>query len=431
MHSSIAANSKVNSIYAKHLAVVLILLFLGKGIQAQSLEIKNDSKIIQILSGKDELLSKALKDYKKFHFQIIYTQIERNGKNKPKLTNYGFNVDKQFYHLASLIKLPLAVVVLEKLTQLKSKGVSLDDSISVLTGTCSKELINYLASFKRPTIRLVMKDMFIVSDNNAYNLFYDLCGLDDFNTRMKELGLENTLLLNRFASCSPEGNRTTNTVQLFNTDSKKLTYTFESKTAKTDWKLNPKLPHEFGKKHLEGGKKVKGPKSFLLNNYAPLSQLHKLLSWIIFPQLETSSKKLNIAPEYREELIRMMGILPSESKDPIYLANKWPDDGMKYFIADKSYNYNPENIRFIDKVGQASGFMSDCAYIIDTVNNIEFMLSAAVYSDLDGVAADGKYNYDEFAFPVLRKIGKLFYQEELKHRKNQKINSPINRSFAD
>jgi hypothetical protein len=53
------------------------------------------------------------------------------------------------------------------------------------------------------------------------------------------------------------------------------------------------------------------------------------------------------------------------------------------------------------------------SYVLDTKNNIDYMLSATIYVNSDGVVNDSKYDEEAVGFPFLNQIGKAFYQHEL------------------
>jgi hypothetical protein len=62
------------------------------------------------------------------------------------------------------------------------------------------------------------------------------------------------------------------------------------------------------------------------------------------------------------------------------------------------------------------------SYVLDTVNNIDYMLSATVYVNSDGVVNDSKYDETTVGFPFLKQIGNAFYQYELKR---PRANKPV------
>jgi len=77
----------------------------------------------------------------------------------------------------------------------------------------------------------------------------------------------------------------------------------------------------------------------------------------------------------------------------------------------------PKNIRIFNKVGWAYGFLTDVAYIVDFEKNIEFMLSATIYCNEDGILNDDKYDFDSIGNPFLEKLGNLVYDYEIKRER--------------
>src|SRR5205814_8602933 len=73
-----------------------------------------------------------LRNKDSFRVQIIYTRIDRDQHNHPSFRNYYFNVDTALYfNPASTVKLPLALLSLEKLNRLTKKGVSKYTSLHI------------------------------------------------------------------------------------------------------------------------------------------------------------------------------------------------------------------------------------------------------------------------------------------------------------
>jgi hypothetical protein len=80
----------------------------------------------------------------------------------------------------------------------------------------------------------------------------------------------------------------------------------------------------------------------------------------------------------------------------------------------------PDNIRIFNKVGQAYGFMTDCSYVVDTLNKVEFFLSCSMYLNADGILNDGIYEYDQVGYPFFHNLFNAVYTEELtRHREYQ------------
>ena len=56
--------------------------------------------------------------------QIIYTQIDRRKNGRPEFTDHYFNInDSSYFYPASTVKLPVAILALQKLNELKIAGL--------------------------------------------------------------------------------------------------------------------------------------------------------------------------------------------------------------------------------------------------------------------------------------------------------------------
>jgi hypothetical protein len=73
-----------------------------------------------------------------------------------------------------------------------------------------------------------------------------------------------------------------------------------------------------------------------------------------------------------------------------------------------------DDIKITNIVGQSYGFMVDCAYIQNKKDDVEFMLSAVIYTNKDEIINDGKYEYNSIALPFLAELGRQIYDFELK-----------------
>jgi hypothetical protein len=61
--------------------------------------------------------------------------------------------------------------------------------------------------------------------------------------------------------------------------------------------------------------------------------------------------------------------------------------------------------------------MTDVSYIVDFENRVEFMLTATIYVNSDGIMNDDVYDYDTIGLPFFYKLGQFFYQYELSRKK--------------
>jgi hypothetical protein len=174
-----------------------------------------------------------------------------------------------------------------------------------------------------------------------------------------------------------------------------------------------------GQRYLDANDQlIERPKSFARSNYISLGNLHQLMKSIV------SDDSLYIDSTARMYLLNYMGMWPSESKNPIFDSKEYPDNWGKYLLfGNDSLFQTPKTIRSFNKVGQAYGFLTDCAYIVDFTTKTEFILSASVFVDRDGTLNDGKYAYKTIGFPFLATLGKVLLKHEQKIKKKRNFTS--------
>ena len=72
----------------------------------------------------DTVTKKVLANPNEYRYQIVYTQINRDKNGRPSFTNYNLQVDpNKYFNPASMVKMPLAFLSLEKLNELNIPGV--------------------------------------------------------------------------------------------------------------------------------------------------------------------------------------------------------------------------------------------------------------------------------------------------------------------
>ena len=101
-------------------------------------------------------------------------------------------------------------------------------------------------------------------------------------------------------------------------------------------------------------------------------------------------------------------------KNAGYDPKEYYDGYCKFFMFGDTKENIPSNIKIYNKVGDAYGTLIDCAYIVDEVNNVEFMVSATLLVNKDGIFNDDKYDYDTIGFPFLAELGRQLYAKNLK-----------------
>jgi hypothetical protein len=107
-----------------------------------------------------------------------------------------------------------------------------------------------------------------------------------------------------------------------------------------------------------------------------------------------------------------MSSYPSESKDPAYDSVEYYNAYGKFLLFGAQKGNLPQNIRIFNKVGDAYGFLTDVAYIVDFENKIEFMLSCSILCNSDGIFNDDKYDYETIGYPFMKNLGEAIYNHE-------------------
>ncbi|HEV7622001.1 MAG TPA: hypothetical protein VGO09_09715, partial [Flavisolibacter sp.] len=67
--------------------------------------------------------------------------------------------------------------------------------------------------------------------------------------------------------------------------------------------------------------------------------------------------------------------------------------------------------------GDAYGFLTDVAYIVDFKNKVEFILSANILCNNDQILYDDHYDYDNIGYPFMKNLGRAFYNYEMKRKR--------------
>lgn len=109
-------------------------------------------------------------------------------------------------------------------------------------------------------------------------------------------------------------------------------------------------------------------------------------------------------------------MMPKESVHPQY-DSSYTDAYVKFLLFGGGGSIENKNLRIFNKVGDAYGFLTDAAYVVDFANGVEFLLSATIYCNSDGIFNDDKYDYDSVGFPFMKNLGRVIYDHELKRKK--------------
>ena len=381
---------------------------------------KTDKSLVDILNqNTDPVFQLVLKDLQTYRLQIIYTKIDRDKNNKPAFTHYFFNHNPELYfNPASMVKLPLAALALEKLNTLNKTGVNKFTTIQYDSGY-EKQTSFYKdvsAPNEFPTIAHFIKRAFLISENDPYNRLYQFVGQQEIHRSLHDKSYADIRIPRQFMGFTSEQNRRSNPLRFLD-DKGNVVFAQPSLYNPDEFDFSKEI--KLGKAYMNRNDEiVNEPFDFTMQNNIPLMDLQQILQSIMIPSSVKENKRFGISEEDRRFLLQYLSQYPVETPYPLYDADKFYDSYAKFFFRD-STKALPEGLRVFNKVGWAYGFLTDVSYIVDFKNQIEYMLAATVYVNSDGVINDGKYDYDEIGYPFFYQLGKTIYQHELNRRRKR------------
>ena len=381
-----------------------------------------DTFLTNLLAKYPQFFNDILSKKEDMGVQIIYTQINRGKKDKgkTKFTDHTFNLNAgNYFYPASTVKLPIAILALQKLNELKIPGLNRNTTMITESDGGSQTAVNNdpSAADGRPTIAHYIKKILLVSDNDAFNRLYEFLGQEYINNSLHKMGYTDVQIIHRLSiSLTEEQNRNTNPVAFFDSTGKVLYVKPAEKSKLVYIQRDTKL----GKGYMQSDKIVNAPFDFSKKNLLPLNNLHSIVRSIMFPEAVPKEQQFNLTKEDYDFLHRYMSMMPLESKSPVYSSPEYWDTYVKFLFYGSEPGKADPNIRIFNKVGDAYGFLIDAAYIADLKNNVEFILSAVIYCNSDGIFNDDKYDYDSIGFPFMKNLGRVIYEcERTRVRKNR------------
>lgn len=354
----------------------------------------------------------------KYEIQVIYTQINRDKNNHPSFKSHYLGVDpKRYYYPASSIKMPAAIVALEKLNQLKIRG--LDSNTPMKNGAVTPPqvpvIIDTSAANFLPSIGHYVRKIFLTSDNDAYNRLYEFLGQAYFNETLWDKGYQDLRLISRLSAprFNPDNNRYTNPVSFYHFD----TLLYYQGEVFSEAKVNLQLSQEIrGVGYMDDkGDIINEPFDFRQKNFISLQNLHDILQAVLFPEAVSPERRFELSEADYKLLYQAMYEYPSESDYPKYDK---PDNYVKFWLFGDSTENIPDHIRIFNKVGWAYGFLTDVAYIVDFENEVEFMLAGVIHVNDNQIYNDGVYEYEKIGLPFFAELGEMIYEYELNRKRD-------------
>ena len=378
---------------------------------------QQDNLIVSILADREGPVQEIMSNPEQYELQILYTQIDRDSANRPHFRSYSYRLDdSQYFYPASTVKLPAAVLALEKIRALGIDRLTPDSPMLTDSAYSGQSRVEEDSTSENglASVAHYVKKILLVSDNDAFNRLYEFLGQGPLNQSLNERGWTNTRLTHRLSIfLTPDENRYTNPIRFIEGES----VLYEQPAAYNSDTIVVPASIPRGKGYMRGGKLISEPMEFANKNFFPLQEQQELLKSIIFPNDVIGEKQFHLLEEDYQFLYQYLSQLPKESNWPSYDPEKYWDSYVKFLLFGDTKDPIPAHIRIFNKIGVAYGTITENAYVVDFEKGIEFLLSATIFVNQNKIFNDNTYEYDELGIPFMAELGRAVYEHELQRKR--------------
>ena len=364
-----------------------------------------NSNPIELVLKSDPYLKEIIKDKEDYEIQVMLTKINHDN-TKIDFQNYQYQHDEnQYFYPASTIKLPIVVLTLKKINELRSKGSDITLKSKIILNNVDNysnfKLQDSITSFQN-----LIADIFLVSDNSASNILIDFIGYNYFNDEMQNAGFDKTYLNHKF-NPDPYVN---STWQISDLDNNMISSINDNqKIIKADDKTNGL---DKGESRYFNGEILDESLNFSEKNRFSITDMHNLIKYIFYPEIFDMANTFNLNVEDYDFIRYWMSRFTYEDIGEKFIGDeKFFETYNKFFIHGDEQSVSNEQIRVYNKIGQAYGTSIDNGLIKNYQNNVEFILTSTIYTNKNKVINDNLYEYDDIAEPFLAKLSRAIYKE--------------------
>ena len=364
-----------------------------------------NSNPIELVLKSDPYLKEIIKDKEDYEIQVMLTKVNHDN-TKIDFQNYQYQHDEnQYFYPASTIKLPIVVLTLKKINELRSKGSDITLKSKIILNNVDNysnfKLQDSITSFQN-----LIADIFLVSDNSASNILIDFIGYNYFNDEMQNAGFDRTYLNHKF-NPDPYAN---STWQISDLDNNIISSINDNqKIIKADDKTNGL---DKGERRYFNGEILDESLNFSEKNRFSITDMHNLIKYIFYPEIFDKANTFNLNVEDYDFIRYWMSRFTYEDIGEKFIGDeKFFETYNKFFIHGDEQSVSNEQIRVYNKIGQAYGTSIDNGLIKNYQNDVEFILTSTIYTNKNKVINDNLYEYDDIAEPFLAKLSRAIYKE--------------------
>lgn len=370
-----------------HAAVLGSLLLLGSctALQSSDPTQRSTPAIESVLESRHPKIRAVADNLPRHELQVRVTEVLRSDDGVSFL-EHDFDVDaSRYFYPASSVKFPIALLALEKLNEDPRIGRNTPFTVS---GEETEE---------RTTITQEIIELFVVSDNLAYNRLFEYLGKDDINRRLREKGIF-ARISHRLST--PNSDRLDYATLRFYPNGSPLEITAPSSKP---IEVLPLSGLRKGVAYQENGALVQQPFDFSEKNYFPIAAQHDVMKRLVFPELFRPSERFGLSEADRQFVLKAMSTLPFEAG---YSRDDYRDGAMKFFLFGDYLGPLPEHVEIYNKVGFAYGTLTDNAYIRDRRKGKEYLITATLLVNENQTFNDDNYEYYELGRPFFAEFGR-------------------------
>jgi len=352
----------------------------------------------QVMQSQHKSILPVVQNIEAHDVQIIYTEIKKEGGKTTFIDHHYQEDEDNYFYPASTVKLPVAVLALEFL----DSHIIIEPTTPYLT---DRDTLTH-------TVAGDLRQIFAVSDNEAYNRLYDLLGRDYINEKLSKKGL-NARIAHRLETENTDDVNRSGLHFIILSDTITLGGGKDAPVGKL------KIANvEKGKGYLRDSLLINEPMDFSEKNYFPIETQHEVMKRIFFPKNFKRDETFTLSEPSQALLLKEMHIVPRLNG---YKEREVWDSFGKFFLFGDSKGRLPSSFKYYNKVGYAYGTLTDTAYIVDSQNNIEFMITATILVNENEIYNDDLYEYGAVGIPFLSQLGREIYQLELQKIRNEKL----------
>ena len=364
-----------------------------------------NSNPIESALKSDPYFKEIVKDKEDYEIQVMLTKVNHDN-TKIDFQNYQYQHDEnKYFYPASTIKLPIVVLTLKKINDLRSKGSDITLKSKIVLNT-KDNYSNFKLQDSITSFQNIIADIFLVSDNSASNILIDFIGYNYFNDEMQNAGFDKTYLNHKF-NPDPYVNSTWQISDLDNNiissinDNQKIIIANDKTNG-----LNK------GERRYFNGEILDESLNFSKKNRFSITDMHNLIKYIFYPEIFDKANTFNLNVEDYDFIRYWMSRFTYEDIGDKFIGDEnFFETYNKFFIHGDEQSVSNEQIRVYNKIGQAYGTSIDNGLIKNYQNNVEFILTSTIYTNKNKVINDNLYEYDDIAVPFLAKLSRAIYKE--------------------